>query len=65
MVKRRGLDFCCLQETRWKGGSARLMGDYKCFWSRGKDGAGGVAVLIASKWQEEVTEVKRVRESFW
>ena len=24
MVARRRLDFCCLQETRWKGGSANF-----------------------------------------
>ena len=33
-----------------------------CVWSGGKEGAGRVAVLIASKWQEEVMEVKRVDE---
>ena len=60
MVKRRRLDLCCLQESRWKGGGARLIGEYKCVWPGGKDGAVGVAVLIASKWQEERTEVKRV-----
>ena len=26
MVGRRNLDFCCVQETRWKGGSARIIG---------------------------------------
>jgi len=26
MAGRRNLDFCCLQETRWKGGSARMIG---------------------------------------
>src|SRR5271169_1379209 len=26
MAGRRNLDVCCLQETRWKGGSARGMG---------------------------------------
>ena len=31
MVNRRGLDLCCLQESRWKGGGARGMGEYKCF----------------------------------
>ena len=30
MAARRRLDFCCLQETRWKGGSVR---------SHGKEGA--------------------------
>ena len=23
MLERRGVDVCCLQETRWRGGSAR------------------------------------------
>src|SRR5260221_3375716 len=36
MVSRRCLDFCCLQETRWKGGGARTIGSegarYKLFW---------------------------------
>ena len=36
MVGRRKLDICCLQETRWKGGSSRNMGKdgarYKLFW---------------------------------
>ena len=31
MAKRSGLDFCCLQESRWKSGGAREMGEYKCF----------------------------------
>src|SRR5260221_12351438 len=35
MVSRRCLDFCCLQETRWKGGGARTIGSegarYKLF----------------------------------
>ena len=26
MIARRRLDFCCLQETRWKGGSAKIIG---------------------------------------
>ena len=26
MAARRRLDFCCLQETRWKGGSAKSLG---------------------------------------
>src|SRR5277367_2235724 len=35
---RRRLDFCCLQETRWKGGSAKMLegregARYKFFWS--------------------------------
>jgi len=31
LVKRRELDFCCLQETKWKGGSARNIEGYTFF----------------------------------
>src|SRR5258706_16289438 len=31
MAERRKLDFCCLQETRWRGGSAKTYGKYKFF----------------------------------
>ena len=62
MAKRRDLDFCCLQESRWKRGGARVMGEYKCFGLEARMVRGGVAVLVASKWQEEVTDVKGVSE---
>ena len=35
-LHRRKIDFCCAQETRWKGESARMLGAngrrYKFFW---------------------------------
>src|SRR5206468_8508919 len=58
MVGRRGLDFCCLQETKWKGQSARtLEGDghkYKFFLTGCKEGSSGVGILVAEKWLEKV-----------
>ena len=33
MVGRRNLDFCCLQETRWRGKNARRIGSYNIFGS--------------------------------
>ena len=42
IAKRRDLDFCCLQESRWKRGGARVMGEYKYFLFGVKDGAGGL-----------------------
>jgi hypothetical protein len=66
MVGRRKLDFCCVQETRWKGGSARTMGEegnrYKFFWMGCEEGVAGVGVLVQEKWIEKVIEVKRVSE---
>ena len=53
MAARRRLDFCCLQETRWRGESSRcIKGDgviYKCFWKGCKEGTAGVGVLVAAK----------------
>ena len=42
MAKRRQLDVCCLQETRWKGGGARTFGNYKFLWASGRESTAGV-----------------------
>jgi hypothetical protein len=66
MAARRRLDFCCVQETRWKGGSARNIGWddgwYKFFWVGCEEGVAGVGVLVAERWIDSVVEVKRVSE---
>jgi exonuclease III len=64
MIARRRLDFCCLQETRWKGGSAKIIGSegYKFFWMGCKEGTAGIGVVIAKRWVDKVIEVKRVSE---
>ena len=64
MLTRRKVDVCCLQETRWRGGSARKIEGkdslYKFFWSGDKSGFGGVGVMLAEKWIEAVLSVKRL-----
>jgi hypothetical protein len=62
MLKDRRLDFCCLQETRWRGGSAREIAGYKFFWIGCDEGVAGVGVMMAKKWVDSVIEVKRVNE---
>jgi hypothetical protein len=66
MAARRRLDFCCVQESRWKGGSSRTMGHddgwYKFFWVGCEEGVAGVGVLVAGKWIDSVVEVRRVNE---
>ena len=66
MAGRRGLDFCCLQETRWRGKTTTPLGEegrlYKFFYQGGKKKAAGVGVLVAEKWIDKVIEVKRVSE---
>ena len=63
MLKRK-VDVCFLQETRWRGGSARKIEGkyslYKFFWSDDKSGFGGVGVMLAEKWIEAVLSVKRL-----
>ena len=63
MLTRRKVDVCCLQETRWRGGSARkIQGKdsvYKFFWCGNQSGHGGVGVLIAEKWIDNVLSVVR------
>ena len=69
MAGRRRLDFCCLQETRWKGNGAncvRVLGEegsrYKLFWVGCKEGVAGVGVLVAERWIDSAVQVKRVSE---
>ena len=64
MLSRQNIDICCVQETRWKGESARkIMGKdshYKFFWKGDESGHGGVGVLIKEKWIESVLSIARV-----
>ena len=45
MATSRHLDFCYLQETRWKGKGARKLGRDKFFWMGREEGYHGVGVL--------------------
>ena len=62
----RKIDFCCAQETRWKGESARMLGAngrrYKFFWQGCNKGTAGVRVFIAERWIDSVVNVVRVNE---
>ncbi|HXJ94686.1 MAG TPA: hypothetical protein VMT20_17720, partial [Terriglobia bacterium] len=66
MAARRNLDICCVQETRWRGGSARSIGWdegwYKFFWIGCDKGLAGVGVLVAGKWVDNVVKVRRISE---
>ena len=56
MAASRHLDFCCLQETGWKGEGARKLGRYKFFWMGREEGYHGVGVLVAEEWIEKVLD---------
>jgi len=46
MLTHRNTDICCVQESRWKGGSARKKDTcYKFFWQGDVSGLGGVDIF--------------------
>ena len=63
-LHRRKIDVCCVQETRWTGSGARVMGKgmsrYKFFWQGCKDA--GVGFLISDRWINRIIDAKRVKE---
>ena len=62
-LHRRKIDVCCVQETRWTGSGARVMGKgmsrYKFFWQGCKDGNG---LLFSDRWIDRIIDMKRVNE---
>ena len=67
MMDRRNLDFCCVQETRWRGEGAKLFqvmkeSEHKFFWKGNAEGTGGVGIVVGGKWIEDVIEVVRKSE---
>jgi len=65
-LHRRKIDVRCVQETRWTGSGARVMGKgmsrYKLFWQGCKDGNEGVGLLISDRWIDRIIDVKGVNE---
>ena len=62
MLSRRLIDVCCVQESRWRGESARKIAgrnSYKFFWKGDDSGSGGVGVSVAGKWINNVISVIR------
>jgi hypothetical protein len=63
-LDRRNIHICCLQETRWRGGSARMLtgknSRYKFFWNGDSTGTGGVGFLVAEDLADKILSVKRI-----
>jgi hypothetical protein len=66
MIARRRLDFCCVQESRWKGEGARLLGGEgmrcKFFWKGSEKSESGVGIFVAEPYIDKVVEVRRVSD---
>ena len=62
----RRVELCCLQEVRRKNSGTEIVAGkrsrYKFFWSGNEEGLGGVGVMLAEKWWENVFAVDRVSD---
>ena len=61
-VSRRRVDLCCLQETSWKREGVKQIVAKILFWSGNDKVTGGVGILLAEEWWENVFEVVRVSD---
>ena len=65
-IARKNIDLCCVQEVRWRGASTRFIkgkdSRYKFFWIGNAKGTGGVGILLAEKWVENVHDIKRISD---
>ena len=64
-LSRRKVDVCCIQETRYRGGSCRIIkgkDTRKLYWSGKDKGTADVGVFVAEEWIESVFEVLRVSD---
>ncbi len=59
-LEKEGVDVCCLQETRWTGGGAEMVGKegaYKLFWEGGEKAQAGVGFMVRGDWADKVIKV--------
>ena len=63
VMQRRDIKILCVQETKWKGKSAKKIGEgYKVYYSGENARRNGVGVILHPELQENVTEVVRVND---
>ena len=62
-LKRRCVDICCLQEARWKGQGAKMIGNgFKFLWSGGCKAENGVGVIAANWLIGKIVGVERFND---
>ncbi|KAK6754467.1 hypothetical protein RB195_013457 [Necator americanus] len=61
-LRKRRVDICCIQETRWKGSKAReLDDDYKLIY-HGTSNRNGVGIILNESFRNSVTAVDRLSD---
>ncbi|KAK6739855.1 hypothetical protein RB195_008383 [Necator americanus] len=59
-LRKRRVDICCVQETRWKGSKSRELGDgYKLIY-HGTSNRNGVGIILNESFRNSVTAVDRL-----
>ena len=63
VMQRRKIMILCIQETKWKGQSARKLGEgYKVYHTGEDTRRNGVGIILHPDLQESVTEVQRISD---
>ncbi|KAK6765126.1 hypothetical protein RB195_025170 [Necator americanus] len=61
-LRKRRVDICCVQETRWKGSKSREFGDgYKLIY-HGTSNRNGVGIILNESFRNSVTAVDRLSD---
>ncbi|KAK6751142.1 hypothetical protein RB195_002860 [Necator americanus] len=61
-LRKRHVDICCVQETRWKGSKSRELGDgYKLIY-HGTSNRNGVGITLNESFRNSVTAVDRLSD---
>lgn len=59
-MKRRKIDICAIQETRWSGAKSKDIGEgYKCIYNGSPKTTNGVAIAVAERFRNAIAEVQR------
>ena len=59
-LKRRCVDICCVQEVKWKGQGARMIGNgFKFLWSGSSKAVNDVGVIVVNWLVGKIVEVER------
>ncbi|XP_066943490.1 uncharacterized protein [Macrobrachium rosenbergii] len=63
VMQRRKIMILCIQETKWKGKSARKLGEgYKVYYTGEDTRRNGMGIILHPDLRENVTEVQRISD---